>query len=125
MNERRSQVKLHWYTRTEILGGKNSFPLYQRKWLARKKKNLEGCVCECVFVSDLYVSGLVFVTPNKLDYFNDNRYECNSILFNSDAILRTYKHWYHNTAKIWNFKEEKSTAYFKSHSKYGALIRSL
>jgi hypothetical protein len=31
-------------------------------------------VCVCVCVSDLYVSGLVLVIPNKLDYSNDNRY---------------------------------------------------
>ena len=43
-------------------------------------------------MADLYVSGLVLVTPNKLDYSNDNRCECNTVLFNSDAILRTYQH---------------------------------
>jgi len=64
-----------------------------------KKRNVEGCVCECVFVSDLYVSGLVLVTPNKLDYSNDNCYECNSISLDSDAILRTYQHYHHNMAK--------------------------
>ena len=43
-------------------------------------------------MSDLYVSGLVLVPPNKLDYSNDNRCECNTVLFNSDTILYTYQH---------------------------------
>jgi hypothetical protein len=46
------------------------------------------CVCVCVCVC---VSGLVLVIPNRLYYYNDNRYECYPILFNSDAILRAYQ----------------------------------
>jgi hypothetical protein len=41
--------------------------------------------CVCI---DLHISGLVLVILNILDYSNDNRYECNLILFNSDAKLR-------------------------------------
>ena len=46
-------------------------------------------VCVCV---DLYVSEVVLMISNKLIFSDDSRYGFNTILFNSDAIIRTYQH---------------------------------
>ena len=73
-------MKLDAYTRNEVLGEKIHFHFTPTSGLHKEEEFRGLCVC---------VSRLVLVIPNKLDYSNYNRYECNLILFHSDAILRT------------------------------------